>query len=193
MNVLNEFSDKYGGKVSGIHRGTGRHHIGGDADINGYTDVYIKLFDGIRNDEINFLEIGVFQGRALAMWSDYFSNGKIYGIDINITEFNLMKKELIEMGAFKNENLCDVIQGNSTDIMVRGDNNEPYFHIIIDDGDHTYKAQRETFNNLYPLLMVGGIYVIEDAYHTAEKLLEYIPSAECIDSSIDCKLIVIKK
>ena len=193
MNILNEFSSKYGGKVSATNRGTGGQNTGGDASECGYTDVYIKLFDEIRNDEINFLEIGIFQGRSLAMWSDYFSNGNIYGIDINITEFDIMKPKLESMGAFKNGNLCDVIQGSSLDIKTRGDNDEPYFHIIIDDGAHSYKAQVETFNNFYPLLMEGGTYVIEDTEYTAEKLLENIPIARCVTCHRNTKLVIINK
>ena len=152
MDILTEISNKYGGRVSALNRGTGGHNTGGDASINGYAVEYIKLFDKIKDDKINFLEIGIFQGRSLAMWSDYFSNGKIYGVDVNVTEFELMKPELLKMGAFKNDNLCGIIEGDSNDsttALVIGDNKELYFDVIIDDGRHTRLHQLKTFKNFY--------------------------------------------
>ena len=163
MNILTEISNKYGGKVAALNRGTGHPNVGGDATENGYVVEYVKLFDKIKNNKINFLEIGIFQGRSLAMWSDYFSNGKIYGIDIDTTEFKLVYPELLEMGAFENDNLQEVIQGDTTDSTILDVlNSEVGFSVIIDDGDHTHLGQLATFKNFFPLLEPGGFYIIED-------------------------------
>ena len=69
-------------------------HGGGDSSISGYTDVYVEYFKNFKEKYFQFLEIGVFQGRSLAMWSDYFPNAMINGIDLSIKEFELMKPEL---------------------------------------------------------------------------------------------------
>ena len=162
MNTLTKIINKYGGVVTANNRGTGVKNVGGDAARNGYVNEYVRLFDEIRDNKINFLEIGIFQGRSLAMWSDYFSNGKIYGIDIDTTEFELVYPELLEMGAFENDNLHEVIQGDTTDSKVNSSNTESRFDVIIDDGDHTHLGQLATFKNFFPLLEPGGFYIIED-------------------------------
>ena len=180
MNKLDIISKKYGGSVRTFHRGRVLEytdedgnvrprfkdepkfdtHTGGDASERGYTDVYLKEFDSYKDDYINFLEIGIFQGRSLAMWSDYFSKGTVFGIDLNLTEFNLMKPELEKMGAFSNKNLAYVAEMNSTNAIATS--LCTCFNIIIDDGDHTQDAQWWTFKNFYPNLCSGGIYIIED-------------------------------
>jgi len=163
MNILTKSINKYGGVVTAKNRGTKVMNVGGDAARNGYVNEYVRLFDEIRDNKINFLEIGIFQGRSLAMWSDYFSNGKIYGIDIDTTEFKLVYPELLEMGAFENDNLQEVIQGDTTDSTILDVlNSEVGFSVIIDDGDHTHLGQLATFKNFFPLLEPGGFYIIED-------------------------------
>ena len=163
MNILTKSINKYGGVVTAKNRGTKVMNGGGDAARNGYVNEYVRLFDEIRDNKINFLEIGIFQGRSLAMWSDYFSNGKIYGIDIDTTEFKLVYPELLEMGAFENDNLQEVIQGDTTDSTILDVlNSEVGFSVIIDDGDHTHLGQLATFKNFFPLLEPGGFYIIED-------------------------------
>ena len=151
MNTLTKIINKYGGVVTAKNRGTKVMNVGGDAARNGYVNEYVRLFDEIRDNKINFLEIGIFQGRSLAMWSDYFSNGKIYGIDIDTTEFELVYPELLEMGAFENDNLHEVIQGDTTDSRVL---TESRFDVIIDDGDHTHLGQLATFKNFFPLFSI---------------------------------------
>jgi hypothetical protein len=47
-----------------------------------YHTVYEKEFEAIREEPINFLEIGVFKGQSLQAWLDYFPNATFYGIDI---------------------------------------------------------------------------------------------------------------
>ena len=50
----------------------------------------------------------------------------------------------------------------------------------MDDGDHTLDGQYETFQNYFPLLKEGGLYIIEDAEYTAEHLVEKIGEGEVI-------------
>ena len=49
-----------------------------------YFEIYDRHFSKFMGKEITILEIGVFQGGSLELWSNYFgSKCKIYGIDIN--------------------------------------------------------------------------------------------------------------
>ena len=193
MNELDKFNKKYGGSVTAPHRGrlvyymhkneeTGETvdvprqkgqekyfiHTGGDASKNGYTDVYLDLFSHFKDESFNFLEIGIFQGRSLAMWSDYFKNATINGIDINTKEFYLTKPELEKMGAFTKGKLGMIKELNTTTMKLGG--LLSCFRIIIDDGAHAAEAQWATFKNYFTFLCSGGIYVIEDVHQDwAEK------------------------
>ena len=48
-----------------------------------YLDIYERYFNKIKNDVKVFVEIGIFNGKSLKMWKEYFPNAIIYGIDIN--------------------------------------------------------------------------------------------------------------
>ena len=178
MNELSTIALKYE-KFSGLNRGTGGNNTGGDKLEEGYTDIYSKYFNSIKNNKINLLEIGVFQGRSIAMWSDYFHNGNIYGLDINLTEFNLFKEQLInKYVAFKNDNI-KMYQENSLTCSPQVINELPNLDIILDDGAHTYGAQLQTFNIFWNKLNHKGYYIIEDATDkSAKKLIRTIKSIQ---------------
>lgn len=48
-----------------------------------YFNIYERYFNSFRSKNPRFLEIGVQYGGSLKMWSEYFENAKIFGIDIN--------------------------------------------------------------------------------------------------------------
>jgi hypothetical protein len=62
MSNLNELAGKYGT----------------DKSSHGFIGKYEELFQSFKNDELNFLEIGVFMGSSIKMWDEYFTNGKIF-------------------------------------------------------------------------------------------------------------------
>lgn len=146
---------------------------GSDKDRNGYSHLYSTLFDKIKNDKLNVLEIGIGTmvpnvcssmkgymtdeykpGASLRAWNDYFPNSKIYGMDIQKdTQF---KENNIETY------LCDSTDPNSVNSVMNELNIK--FDIIVDDGWHWDEAQLKTLTNFFPYLNDGGIYVIEDIY-----------------------------
>ena len=165
MKTLTEISNHYGMKKA-VNRGTGFNNTGGDMNEHGYTALYDKHFKDLRSSNITFLEIGVFQGRKLATFSDYFSNGELYGIDLSVKEFELMKPELEKNGAFSNKNL-KLVCGGASDVKDTWDEkilSYPDFDVIIDDGCHRPNAWQPTIENFWPKLKDGGIYVIEDIH-----------------------------
>jgi hypothetical protein len=114
---------------------------------------------------INFLEIGIDQGSSLKVWRDYFTNAKIYGIDLFIHD-NMKSRTDITCGIAdqsKEEELKELINnwGN------------PNFDIIIDDGGHSVKQMRVSIETLWKSLKSGGYYIIEDL-HTNIKLMQTI-------------------
>lgn len=148
---------------------------GSDKDRNGYAQVYHTLFNDKRDQEINMLEIGIGSlipgvpssmlgyalegykpGGSLRAWRDYFSKGRIIGVDIQLDT------------QFSDELRIETYIGNSTKalevetLMKRLDN--PLFDIILDDGSHHDMDQIATLHNCYSYLKPGGMYIIEDIY-----------------------------
>jgi len=155
-------------------------HGGGDSSVSGYTDVYVEYFKNFKQQTFQFLEIGIFQGRSLAMWSDYFPNAMINGLDLSTKEFRLMKPELEKMGAFSNNNLGTIQDVDSTRQTLKNVNS--CFNIIIDDGDHHYMSQILTFLNYWPMLCSGGLYVIEDVNEpNAKDIVDWIGGMRNVD------------
>lgn len=146
---------------------------GSDKDRNGYSHLYSILFDRIKNEKLNVLEIGIgtmipnvsssmkgympdnyLPGASLRAWNDYFINSRIYGFDIQ--EDTQFKENRIETS------ICDSTNQESVNSLMGQLNIE--FDIIIDDGWHWDEAQRKTLVNFFPYLKEGGIYIIEDIY-----------------------------
>lgn len=123
-----------------------------------YTQHYQRHFKKFRFKNIKLLEIGVggyanpnVGGNSLRMWKKFFPFGKITSIDI-------YDKSQIE------EKRIKIFKGSQIDYAFLdsvckqvGD-----FNLIIDDGSHINEHVIKTFNYLFPKLIKGGIYVIED-------------------------------
>ncbi len=140
-----------------------------DKLLSGYHETYEKFFREIRRKEISLLEIGLgtlnygpsnmvswkeknenyLPCASLRAFKDYFTEGKIYGMDIQ--EDCMVQEERITTFLTDSTNTisCDTVLGNLT------------FDIIIDDGDHSHESQIKTFENLYKRLNDGGFYFIE--------------------------------
>lgn len=123
-----------------------------------YTRVYHELFSGQRDRPIRLLEIGVggydlrtAGGASLAMWADYFPSGQITGIDIAEKRLALNPRIKVFQGS----------QDDPSFLKKVCDERGP-FDIVIDDGSHVPKQVVASFHLLFPSLVVGGTYVIED-------------------------------
>ena len=47
--------------------------------------VYEEYFNPLKDEEITLFEIGVQGGHSMKAWVDYFENGKIIGVDIDLS------------------------------------------------------------------------------------------------------------
>lgn len=122
-----------------------------------YFDVYETRFAKYKGKDVTFVEVGVQNGGSIEIWSQYFGpNSKLYGIDIDPKCAELK---------FDNPNIEIII----------GDQSLPEFwdetlakigniDVFIDDGGHHNNQQIVTFNKAFPLINVGGIFVIEDTH-----------------------------
>ena len=117
-----------------------------------YFDIYERYFDSFRLKRPRFLEIGVQYGGSLKMWSEYFENAKIFGIDINPDCKKLETQDIkIDIGSQNDKNFLKKFADKIHSL-----------DLIIDDGGHTMDQQINTFEALFPILSDGGIYICED-------------------------------
>jgi hypothetical protein len=113
-----------------------------------YTAVYERYFGPLRAQSgLRLMEIGVACGSSLKMWSKYFNDARILGVDIRPDCASLCKLY---------PNIAITIQ-NATQAPVQGS-----FDIIIDDGSHVSADIVDTFRHNWPNLKPGGLFVVED-------------------------------
>lgn len=119
-----------------------------------YLEVYDRFFAPYRDHAV-MLEIGVARGGSLELWRRYFGDAAtLYGIDIDpecatrVSPPNQVRIGSQADAAF----LAGVVQEMGAP------------NIILDDGSHIAEHQVASFRTLFPLLQVGGIYVIEDLH-----------------------------
>jgi hypothetical protein len=134
-----------------------------------YTTVYNYLFQNIRFDKLNFLEVGLGTNNinvpsnmgangtpkaSMRGWRTFFPNADLHGADID-------KGILIDEERIKTHYINQLDLNTITNFK----NEFPIsykFDIIIDDGLHSFEANYNLFNYLNDMVRVGGFYIIED-------------------------------
>jgi hypothetical protein len=141
---------------------------------HGYAKTYSKILNSFPNPGA-ILEVGVFTGISIGLWSVVFPDSKIFGLDIDLDRFFENSEALVKHGCFKNSeplllsfDCYNPIIDDLEILMSKVDIS--YFDLIIDDGPHTNEAILKTFSALFPLLSGSGAYVIEDNLSVAAQL-----------------------
>jgi cephalosporin hydroxylase len=126
--------------------------------VHSYLELYQKILIKKKDTAQNVLEIGIAEGGSIKMWSDFFINAVIHGLDI-INIKNVWDK-------IKNNNR--IVLYTSTDaydetfFKTEFLNENKRFDVMIDDGPHTLISMLK-FIRLYSKLMTdNGILIIED-------------------------------
>jgi hypothetical protein len=123
-----------------------------------YLRHYEELFRPFRDQKINLLEIGVASGASLAVWTRYFSQAQIVGVEINPDGARFAGERVaIRIGSQEDPGFLHsvVVEFPPT--------------IIIDDGSHLAHHMIASFEALFPTLLPGGVYIFEDmAFHFEE-------------------------
>jgi hypothetical protein len=126
--------------------------------IHSYLPLYQNLLINKRESAKNVLEVGILQGGSIKLWSDFFTNATIYGLDI-------MNSNNVWEGIKNNEK---IILYTSTDAY----NNDFFINhflnknircdFMLDDGPHSLESMIQ-FIKLYSQIMTDdGILIIED-------------------------------
>lgn len=137
-----------------------------------FCDFYDTHLSSLREQELKILEIGIYEGASLKMWSQYFPNSKIYGIDLLVEpECRLINEGNIE--SYK------VDQGSKEELNNFVRNLGP-FDIVIDDGSHFTHHQNlsyELFADKVP------VFIWEDL-HTS-RMPHYVRTPSEVELPLD--------
>ena len=180
-------------KLNEIYQNYSMNDCGGDkGTMHSYIESYDKIFESRPKEQISLLEIGVYEGHSLMMWSDYFINSKIIGVDIDI-----------KRSKFNDPNRFELIEADATqeDLLNNPSIKNTKFDYIIDDGSHRIEDQIKSYKILSNHLKDDGIYIIEDIADIDTYRLMFLslsPNVEIIDlrrnkNRYDDILVVVRK
>jgi hypothetical protein len=123
-----------------------------------YAGPYEIHFNKFRRKPISLLEIGVggyanphSGGHSLRAWKEYFPEAQIYSFDI--TDKTSLMEDRIEIfvGSQGEPAFIDSLLAKTGEL-----------DLVIDDGSHICKHIIDNFNQIFPHVKPGGIYVVED-------------------------------
>lgn len=126
--------------------------------IHSYLPLYQKLLINKKETAKNVLEVGIYNGGSIKLWSDFFKNANVYGLDIrhsnDVWEGIKNKKNIIlhtSSDAYNNEFFITHFLNKN----IKCD-------FMLDDGPHTLESMKK-FIKLYSQIMTDdGILIIED-------------------------------
>lgn len=139
-----------------------------------YLDTYESLFSQKKDSATNVLEVGIQHGGSIKLWSDYFTNATIYGLDVatgNEIHTDIKNNERIKL--FTRTDAYDSTFFSDNLLQYSGS-----FDILIDDGPHTLESMMKFIALYTQLLTDDGVLVIEDVQdiNWAYTLKERVPN-----------------
>lgn len=115
-----------------------------------YDKIYVDFLEKYRNKNVCLFEIGLDEGKSVKLWKEYFTNPKIYGMDLD-KKFSSTDIEVFQGDQSKMDQVIEIA------------NKVPKCDFILDDGSHIAEHQLNCFYYLFVnLLKPGGVYIIED-------------------------------
>jgi hypothetical protein len=129
-----------------------------------YLDFYHDLFQTVRHDSLNILEVGVQRGGSTLMFAKYFSQSRVLGIDIQEPPSEFYDAVLSE--GLSERVKVEIVSQDDERGLTRAI--ESYFgnqqlSLVIEDASHYYPETRSTFEIVFgPYVKPGGTYIIED-------------------------------
>jgi hypothetical protein len=126
--------------------------------VHSYLELYQNLLINKKDTAKNVLEVGIQDGGSIKLWSDFFINANVYGIDI-------MKIDKVWKGIKNKNNIilhtsCDAYNDNF--FINNFLNKNIKYDLMLDDGPHTLESMKK-FIKLYSQIMTDdGILIIED-------------------------------
>lgn len=129
-----------------------RNHI---SKPDHYYETYERFFAPLRSKPVTVFEVGVYRGESTKVLADYFSAGRIVGIDLHLPAIDLTAFDNIVL-AQGSQSDADLLNGLAKQHAPSG------IDIVIDDASHEGALSLATFRILFPLVKPGGLYAVED-------------------------------
>ncbi|MFZ9531137.1 MAG: hypothetical protein ACO272_01335 [Candidatus Fonsibacter ubiquis] len=127
------------------------------SDWHNYSPLYNYFFQHLKDDEINFFEVGIYHGASVHSWREYFSKAKIFTADVD--EKTFLKVEDLDVECF----YCDQDDPITIKTMWNTDKlKDIHFDVILDDGKHEFISNLNFLKESIHKLKKGGIFIIED-------------------------------
>jgi predicted O-methyltransferase YrrM len=130
---------------------------------------FLSKFKNLHN--VNFLEVGSYEGKSTCYMLDNFlqgSNSKIYcvdswegGFEHASTNFNIIFDRFKNNISNHNDKV-EILKGNSYDQLMTLRDKKEHFDFIYIDGGHTVKDVLNDLVLTFPLLKSGGIMAMDD-------------------------------
>lgn len=128
-----------------------------------YAPLYARVLPEMRKPCI--VEMGIFKGTGLAMWSELYPEADIIGLDIDVDRYEIHKPILVGQGAFR-AGLPKVL---CFDEFCRESWNELAFHlpegsvdVWIDDAVHRTNVILDAWMMAEKFMAPRSVYIIED-------------------------------
>lgn len=113
----------------------------------------------------NIFELGLWDGGSAALWFECFQPVKHVGLDLQQREdseyFRRYVKSRGLSGQLKTYWGTDQADVEKLRSIISSEFHGP-LDLVIDDASHFYQPTKRSFECLFPLLRVGGLYIIED-------------------------------
>lgn len=123
---------------------------GSDKDTHhSYGDFYDEILAPYRETATAVLEIGILGGGSLRAWRDWFAAAWVYGVDHHADLVDEHRVASFRADSTDPGQMAAVAPGVE-------------FDVVVDDGCHWFPEQRATWENLWPRVKPGGVYVVED-------------------------------
>jgi predicted O-methyltransferase YrrM len=120
-----------------------------------YFPIYTRHLSPYAGQPVSVLEIGVYRGGSMRMWSRFFGPAaRLVGVDVD---------PIAVVSAGERYTVVIADQADPDAIRRVADEHGP-FDVIIDDGGHTMDQQITSVEALFPMLNEGGVYLVEDCH-----------------------------
>lgn len=126
--------------------------------IHSYLPLYQKLLISKKETAKNVLEVGILEGGSIKLWSDFFTNANIYGLDIRDIS-------VVWEGIKHNPKITLYVSTDAynddffnTEFL----NKNIKFDFVLDDGPHTLESMIQFIKLYSQILTDDGILIIED-------------------------------
>ncbi|HKT01917.1 MAG TPA: class I SAM-dependent methyltransferase [Rugosimonospora sp.] len=116
-----------------------------------YTSTYERYLGRLRDRTVRVLEIGCDGGESLRMWTHYFRRGQLVRLDARDKSLSTPARAHAVHGAQDDARFLKSLAADFGP-----------FDVVIDDGSHLNQQVITSFTALFPHLLPGGVYVIED-------------------------------